>query len=170
MIGRMSGCVDGLQVPAIALENIAPLENISMFDLYVRGKARIITGVQFYVQVAILLGARILGLGREAVYFAARFLGQGFGHWRMVAMVMGEQDMGQSFAVQSFVQSFCVGFGDGAGVNNGDLVGSDHINAGAGIGERAGIVGGETGDQPALALRPAVFENMFIYERNINHG
>src|SRR5271163_949970 len=87
---------------------------------------------------------------------------------RMVAMSVGDQDMGHLLAGKSSQQCRDVVFEIRAGIDNRDFAVADNIGPGAAEGERARITRDDAANARRHPLEPAVFERKFAAERDLD--
>src|SRR5207248_5805478 len=117
------------------------------------------------------LAALAAGMWPKAVgRRAGRFL-QGLGGRRMVAMGMGDQDMGDLLVGEARQQCRDVLRELGAGVDDRHLTFADDIGAGALERERPGVARDDTADPRRDGFEPAVFEDNLAAKGNVDsHG
>ncbi len=87
---------------------------------------------------------------------------------RVVAMGVGDKDVGHPLARETGEQRLDVLGEIGAGVDDRDLAATDNIGSGAAEGEGAGVARDDAANPRRHRLEPAVFERELAAERNVD--
>jgi hypothetical protein len=86
----------------------------------------------------------------------------------VVAVGVGDQDVGHPLARQTGEQGLDVLGEIGAGIDHRDLAATDDVGSGAPECEGAGVAGDDAADPRRHRLEPAVFERELAAKRNVD--
>ena len=155
MVRRMSRGVDCLELPATAGDRIAVVHG----------------HVGREIPIPAFLDRR---LAAPASGMGAKTIGRGTGRRshcrrrrRMVAMGMGDQDMGHPLAGEAGQQCRDVLVEIRAGIDDRDLALADYVGPGALEGKRARIARDDTANARRHPLKPTIFERKLAAERDL---
>ena len=161
MVGRVPRRVDRIESPTCPLDHIAAAQRL----IWREG------AVDEIVAYGVCFGEATGRLGGTIAQDArAGFLFQRFDQVRMVAVSVGEENMGDSLAFERVQQGVEMGRIVGAGIDDRDLAPAYHIGIGAHEGERTRIVGHQTADSGSDLAQHAVLEVHGAVEGKIGRG
>ncbi len=153
MVGEMPRRMDDIDGPAIAEDDIVILQRDIGHEIHIAA----------FLHAAARLAA---AMGAEAVCFCAGQLLQRLGRGGVIAMGMGDQDVGHHLALQRRHQRSDMRPVKRARVDDRDFPLADDIGAGAVKGEGARVLGDHPADHRAQLLRHAIFKFQVSFKRD----
>ena len=128
MIGSMSWCIDTLDGPAVAFDDV------SMSDNHIRHEIHIAAFLNHDTLIALTCAVWTITIGFCPPIVFQRCRGR-----RVVKVGVGNQNVGHSFTLQAGLECLDMLFQHGAWINHGDVAATDNISASAAKRKAAGV-------------------------------